>query len=73
MAIVSSTYSTDAHTQTGGGKWTVEYHTDSLGTVYMCGPYLWDGVANRDTLLALHAEQLASDLATAETETLIGE
>jgi hypothetical protein len=39
----------------------------------MCGPYLWDGVANRDTLLALHAEQLASDLATAETETLIGE
>ena len=39
----------------------------------MCGPYLWDGVANRDTLLALHAEQLASDLANAESEAVLGE
>ncbi len=39
----------------------------------MCGPYLWDGVANRDTLLAMHADQLANDLATAEAEMVIGE
>ena len=39
----------------------------------MCGPYLWDGVANRDTLLAMHADQLANDLAVAEAKSLIGE
>jgi hypothetical protein len=73
MAIVSSSYVTDTHSQAGGGRWTVEFHTDSIGKSYMCGPYLWDGVANRDTLLALHAEQLASDLANAESEAVLGE
>lgn len=72
MAIVSSSYSTDSHSQFGGGKWTVETHTDSLGNSYMVGPYLWDGVANRDTLLSAHANQISDELAAGEAEQVVG-
>lgn len=72
MAIVSSYYVTDENFQVGGGKWTIEYHTNSLGNVYMVGPYLWDGIVNRDSLLTIHAEQISNDLAESEFDKMIG-
>jgi hypothetical protein len=38
MAIVSSSYVSDTHAQTGGGVWTTETHTDSDGVTYVIGP-----------------------------------
>lgn len=72
MPIVSSTYTTDAHAQTGGGRWTIERHTDNTGLVHTVGPYLWDEVSNRDTLLAARAAQIDAQLAEAEAEQLMG-
>jgi hypothetical protein len=71
MPITSSTYTSDAHSQGGGAKWTIERHTDSTGRVHTVGPYLWDGVANRDTLLAARAAQLDVQLAEAEADALL--
>lgn len=72
MPIVSSSYSTDAHSQAGGGRWTIERHTDSTGRVHTVGPYLWDGVSNRDTLLSARAAQINEQLAADEAEQLMG-
>ena len=71
MSIVSSSYVTDQHAQPGGGRWTVETHTDSDGNAYTVGPYLWDGVADRDALMASRAVALAETLAAAEFERLL--
>lgn len=71
MAITASTYVTDTHAQPGGGRWTVETHTDSDGQKYTIGPYLWDGVADRDALLASRAAALAETMAAAELESLL--
>ncbi len=72
MAIISSSYVTDQHAQQGGGRWTVETHTDSDGKKYTVGPYLWDGITDRDTLLSARAASLAESLAEAEAESIIG-
>lgn len=71
MPIVTSTYITDAHSQVGGGRWTIERHTDSTGRVHTVGPYLWDGAADRGTLLAAHAAQLDVQLAQDEAEQMM--
>lgn len=71
MAIVSSSYVSDTHAQTGGGVWTTETHTDSDGVTYVIGPYLWDGTTDRDTLLTVRATRLAETLAALELEQLI--
>jgi hypothetical protein len=72
MPIVSSSYRSDEHTQPGGGRWTVETHVDGDGVKYTVGPYLWDGVANRDTLMAGRAAALSDSLAKAEADALLG-
>ena len=71
MPITSSVYTTDAHAQGSGARWTIERHTDSTGRVHTAGPYLWDGVANRDALMAARAAQLDVQLAEAEAESLL--
>jgi hypothetical protein len=71
MPIVSSSYVSDAHAQPGGGRWTTETHVDGDGQKYTVGPYLWDGVANRDTLMASRAAALSESLAEAEAEDLL--
>lgn len=73
MSIVSSSYTSDQHTQPGGGRWTVETHTDSEGVKYTVGPYLWDGVADRDALMAARAASLSESLAQAELARLLEE
>ncbi len=72
MAIVSSSYVSDTHAQTGGGVWTTETHTDSDGVTYVIGPYLWDGIADRDELMAVRADALSESLAEAEAAKLLG-
>lgn len=72
MAIVSSSYVSDQHTQPGGGRWTTETHVDADGNSYTIGPYLWDGVTNRDTLMAARATALSDSLAEAEAAALLG-
>lgn len=72
MPIVSSSYVSDAHTQSGGGRWTVETHVDGDGVKYTVGPYPWDGIADRDSLMATHAAQLSESLAESEAVALLG-
>jgi hypothetical protein len=71
MSIVSSSYVTDAHAQPGGGRWTVETHIDGDGVKYTVGPYLWDGVADRDALMSARASALSDSLAEAEANALL--
>lgn len=71
MPILSSSRVTDQHAQPGGGRWTVETHIDSDGNSYTVGPYLWDGVVDRDALMASRAAALAETLAAAELERLL--
>jgi len=73
MAVISSTYSTDQHSQPGGGRWTVETHTDTEGVQYTIGPYLWDGVTDRNALLTARAAALEESLAASELESILGE
>ena len=73
MPIISSSRVTDQHAQPGGGRWTVETHIDSDGNSYTVGPYLWDGVVDRDALMASRAVALAEALAAAELESLLGD
>lgn len=72
MTIVSSSYISDAHTQPGGGRWTTEIHIDGDGVKYTVGPYLWDGIADRDELMAVRADALSESLAEAEAAKLLG-
>jgi hypothetical protein len=72
MAIVSSSYVSDQHTQPSGGRWTIETHTDGDGVKYTVGPYLWDGVSDRDLLMAARAAALSDSLAEAEAAALLG-
>ena len=72
MPIVSSTYTTDAHQQVGGGRWTIERHTDNTGRVHTVGPWLWNGADDRDAILSARAAQINEDLAAAEADALIG-
>jgi hypothetical protein len=57
--------------QSGGGRWTTERHTDSEGKVHTI-TYLWDGVADRDALLAQRAIYQANLLADAEAAAILG-
>lgn len=72
MPIITSTFYSDAHTQPGGGRWTTEIHIDGDGVRYTVGPYLWDGIADRDALMAVRAEALSESLAAAESAALLG-
>ena len=71
MTIVSSSYVSDAHAQSGGGFLTVESFTTSTGETYT-NMYLWDGVTDRATLLAGRSASLASRLADEEAAGLLG-
>lgn len=72
MAIVSSSYVSDSNAQPGGGRWTTEIHIDGEGVKYTVGPYLWDGIADRDALMAVRAAALSESLAAAEAAELLG-
>lgn len=71
MAIVSSSYVSDSHQQSGGGFLTVESFTDSTGAIYT-NTYLWDGVTDRSVLLSDRSAALASRLADEEAAGLLG-
>lgn len=72
MAIVSSSYVSDAHAQSGGGFLTTESFTDGNGNLYT-NTYLWDGVTSRDDLLAARAAALSVRLADEEANAMIGQ
>lgn len=73
MAIVSSTYVADAHTQVDGRRYVNETHTDAQGQTYTFS-YLADPGANYSAILATHASQLADQLAEQEfNEVLSGD
>lgn len=72
MAIVTSSYTTDQHSQPGGGRWTIETHIDSEGNTHNIGPYLWDGITDRNVLLTSRAASLAESLAETEADLIIG-
>ena len=71
MAIVSSSYVSDAHAQSGGGFLTTESFTDGNGILYT-NTYLWDGVTDRSVLLSDRSAALASRLADEEAAGLLG-
>lgn len=64
MAIVSSSHAT-GHAQRDGRRYVREEHTDHRGAVHVF-EYLWDGVANRDAILAARAGRITEALAAAE-------
>lgn len=64
MAIISSSYSTDST------NWTIEKHTDSVGVVHQM-VYQWDGIGDRDAMMAARATALNTQLAEAEADALI--
>lgn len=68
MSIVSSVISKDR--DDGFMRMIEEKHTDSTGGVHVIRRYLPHG-ADATTLLAVHAEQIAADLAAAEAEELL--
>jgi hypothetical protein len=71
MSIVSSSFSTDTHSQVTGGRWTVEVHTDHLGGKHIVGPYLWDGLTDRAAAASVRAEELSRQLADIEVVRLL--
>lgn len=70
MAIVSSTYTPDAHTQTDGRRYVSETHTDSTGVVHTLS-YLAEPGADYAAILAAHAAQLSESLAAQEYEEVL--
>lgn len=70
MGIVSSSYQADATTQIDGRVYVTETHTDNLGIVRQW-VYLAAVGANKDTILAQHAAQLADQLEQEEIGSLL--
>jgi len=73
MSIVSSTYTQDAHSQVGGGKYVIEQHTDSEGKVYQVGPYVVPDGFDMNARLAARASQLSAQLADEEAAQVLGQ
>lgn len=70
MPIVSSTYQPDAHTQVDGRRYVTESHTDATGAVHTL-TYLADPGADYGAILAVHAQQLAQQMADAEYQSIV--
>lgn len=64
MSITSSVYST-GHEQRDGRRYVREEHTDHLGVLHVF-EYLWDGLADRDSIMGARAVRLAHNLAVQE-------
>jgi hypothetical protein len=72
MPIVSSAYTIDAHTQSSGGRYVVERHTDDAGRVYQIGPYLAPDGFDVDGKLTARAAEINAQLAEAEADAVMG-
>lgn len=72
MSIVSSEAIVDDYTQAGGGRYVVERHTDSTGTVHQVGPYLVDQGYDVQARLVTRAAEIDEQLAEAEAAALLG-
>ncbi len=68
--IVQSTYTEDAHTQSGGERYVIERHTDNLGRVLTFGPYLCAPAMNPQTVMELRAERINAEFAARDAEEL---
>ena len=73
MPIVSSTYTQDAHTQQGGGRYVIERHTDDAGKVYQVGPWLAPEGFDVQARVTSRASEINAQLAEAEAAQLLGE
>ena len=70
MSIVSSSVVFDP-AGPDGRKWATETHTDHLSVPHVAA-YLWDANIDANAVLAARAVQIASDLAEAEAQALLG-
>lgn len=70
MGIVSSTYTTDAHTQPDGSRYVYESHVDSAGVTHSLA---WLAHAGEDiaAIMAGHADALTTMLAEREFQELL--
>lgn len=70
MGIVSSTYTTDAHTQPDGSRYVYESHVDSAGVTHSL---TWLASSGEDisAVLAGHASALSDMLAEREFQELM--
>lgn len=66
--IQTSTYTEDAHTQPGGGRYVTERHTDTLGRVLTFGPYLLAEGASAEAVMALRVARLNAEFITRQQE-----
>jgi hypothetical protein len=73
MPIASSTYTQDAHTQQGGGRYVIERHTDDAGQVYQVGPWLAPSGFDVQARVTSRAAEINAQLAEAEAAQLLGE
>jgi len=73
VPIVSSTYTQDAHTQQGGGRYVIERHTDDEGQVYQVGPWLAPVGFDVQARVNSRASEINAQLAEAEAAQLLGE
>lgn len=71
MAITSSVYAVDSHTQIDGRRWVYETHTDSEGEVWLFS-YLAVGGADYAAIMAARAGSLLNQLRDRELMRLLG-
>ena len=74
MAIVSSSYAMDAHTQRDGSRWVKETHVDSEGREQTCMYKLPSGQGSTEAQARMDARvsYLNEQLAEAEAESILG-
>jgi len=73
MPIVSSTFTQDAHTQQGGGRYVIERNTDDAGKVYQVCPWLAPVGFDVQARVTSRATEINAQLAEAEAAQLLGE
>jgi hypothetical protein len=67
-SIVESTYTEDAHEQSGGGRYVIERHVDNLGRPLSYGPYLCAPNMNPQTIMEQRATRLNAEFAAQDAE-----
>lgn len=74
MAIASSSYAIDAHTQIDGARYVRESHTDSTGRVHSYHYLLPSGQGGAEATAFINArvDGLNTALADAEAEAILG-
>jgi hypothetical protein len=73
VPIVSSTFTQDAHTQQGGGRYVIERHTDDDGKVYQVGPWLAPEGFDVQARVTSRASEINTQLAEAEAQALLND